>query len=188
MFSNSKTELVMPQATVTEILDRMRQHAQEHGGLSSGSQLRARERFLGSDDTRRLHHELMAVHALHAAVGEINPRPPGLHNQAIQFMKKVMRRVLTWYTRPLHQFHAAVSRALQEQGRLVSEHAAAIKDLRGALEALNRVRAIELAREQQAVENFLNSNIEERLAGLENRVQDLLPAKESMDSRSQTSR
>jgi SAM-dependent methyltransferase len=47
-------------------------------------------------------------------VGQINPRNPGLHNSAIQFVKKAMRRSLTWYTRPIHHFQGGVIRALQQ--------------------------------------------------------------------------
>ena len=47
-------------------------------------------------------------------VGQLNPRDPGFHNQVIQFAKKVMRRSLTWYTRPIHQFQGGVIRALQQ--------------------------------------------------------------------------
>lgn len=46
--------------------------------------------------------------------GQLNPRNPGLLNSAIQFLKKVMRRSLTWYTRPLHHFQGGVIRALQQ--------------------------------------------------------------------------
>ena len=47
-------------------------------------------------------------------VGQLNPRDPGFHNQVIQFAKKVMRRSLAWYTRPIHQFQGGVIRALQQ--------------------------------------------------------------------------
>jgi hypothetical protein len=183
----------MSETSTSEILDRMRQHVQQHESVPSGRQFQFAQRSssLDSYDTRKLHQELMTVHALHAAVGEINPRPPGLHNEAIQFVKKAMRRMLTWYTRPLHQFHAAVSRAFQEQARVsdtvlvslrsllelqveVGELRRSVVALSRNVDALSRVRAIELAREQQAVENFLNSNIEQRLAALENSVGGLL--------------
>jgi 2-polyprenyl-3-methyl-5-hydroxy-6-metoxy-1,4-benzoquinol methylase len=65
-------------------------------------------------DWRELHANLAACNALHNAVGTINPRRPGLHNDIIQFAKKVMRRSLAWYTRPLHEFHGAVTRTLNE--------------------------------------------------------------------------
>lgn len=56
-------------------------------------------------------------------VGQINPRNPGLHNDAIQFVKKIMRRSLTWYTRPLHYFQGGVIRALQRIQALLESHA-----------------------------------------------------------------
>src|SRR5690349_3919068 len=65
-------------------------------------------------DWRELHSNLAACNALHSVVGTINPREPGLHNDIIQFAKKVMRRGLTWYTRPLHEFHGVVTRTLNE--------------------------------------------------------------------------
>ena len=54
--------------------------------------------------------------------GKINPRNSGLHNDAIQFMKKVMRRSLAWYTRPLHYFQGGVVRALQHIVALLQGH------------------------------------------------------------------
>src|ERR1035437_7182411 len=50
----------------------------------------------------------------HKLVGQINPRAPGIHNQAIQFVKRAMLHTLTWYTRPLHYFQGSVIRALQQ--------------------------------------------------------------------------
>ncbi|MGC2111154.1 MAG: methionine biosynthesis protein MetW [Candidatus Korobacteraceae bacterium] len=47
-----------------------------------------------------------------AEFGELNPRPPGFLNDGIQFAKGLMRRSLTWYTRPLRLFHGAVIRAM----------------------------------------------------------------------------
>jgi hypothetical protein len=55
-------------------------------------------------------------------VGQINPRNPGLHNAAIQFVKKVMRRSLTWYTRPLHYFQGGAIRALQRITGVLQSH------------------------------------------------------------------
>ena len=53
---------------------------------------------------------------------QINPRNSGLHNDAIQFMKKVMSRSLAWYTRPLHYFQGGVVRALQHIVALLQGH------------------------------------------------------------------
>jgi SAM-dependent methyltransferase len=65
------------------------------------------------DDLAPLRAEVETALAGHREVGQINPRRPGLHNRVIQFVKKVMRRSLTWYTRPIHVFQGAVIRALQ---------------------------------------------------------------------------
>lgn len=54
--------------------------------------------------------------------GQLNPRNPGPVNGLIQFVKKVMRRSLTWYTRPLHLFEGAVIRALQQIGAILDNH------------------------------------------------------------------
>jgi hypothetical protein len=51
---------------------------------------------------------------LRNAVGAVNPRPPGWHNDLIQAAKKALARLLTWYTRPLYEFDASVSRSLEE--------------------------------------------------------------------------
>ncbi len=48
------------------------------------------------------------------AVGGVNPRLPGWHNDLIQLVKKLVARSLAWYTRPLHEFNTSVSRLLEE--------------------------------------------------------------------------
>lgn len=59
-----------------------------------------------------LKQNLEECKTLYPAVGGLNPRNPGLRNQLIQFAKKVMRRGLSWYTRPLQLFEGAVIRTL----------------------------------------------------------------------------
>src|SRR5437868_2667193 len=82
-------------------------------------------------DWRELHSNLATCNALHSAVGTINPRRPGLHNDIIQFAKKVMRRSLTWYTRPLHEFHGAVTRTLNETSIAIQQLQAALDSMAG---------------------------------------------------------
>ncbi len=65
-------------------------------------------------DPRAMHQLVATVNTLRNQVGEINPRRAGLHNDLIQLVKKTLRRMLAWYTRPLHEFHAAVTRAFNE--------------------------------------------------------------------------
>jgi SAM-dependent methyltransferase len=68
----------------------------------------------GSRDFLPLELEIEAALQGTLQVGQLNPRQPGLLNAAIQFFKKVMRRSLSWYTRPIHHFQGAVIRALQQ--------------------------------------------------------------------------
>jgi SAM-dependent methyltransferase len=64
-------------------------------------------------DLGRLRAEVTAAAASHNSVGSLNPRRAGLLNSSVQLVKRIMARMLTWYTRPLHQFHGAVARSLQ---------------------------------------------------------------------------
>ena len=47
-------------------------------------------------------------------VGGVTPRNPGWHSGLIQPVKKLLARLLNWYTWPLRQFNDSVSRSLQE--------------------------------------------------------------------------
>jgi Methyltransferase domain len=84
-------------------------------------------------DWRELQSNLAACNALHSDVGTINPRRPGLHNDIIQFAKKAMRRSLTWYTRPLHEFHGAVTRTLNQTSIAIQQLRAALDGMTGEI-------------------------------------------------------
>ena len=93
------------------------------------------------DEVSRLHFEVKAALEGHLQTGQLNPRRPGLHNDALQFFKKVMRRSLTWYTRPLHRFQASVIRALQHvttillnQSDLLENQAATLRETAGQVQ------------------------------------------------------
>lgn len=77
------------------------------------------------------------------AVGRLNPRNPGLLNRAIQALKKLMQRSLSWYTRPLQDFHSSVARAIEEHGRAINSFQPTIVALQEA------VRTVELATQEQ---------------------------------------
>lgn len=53
-----------------------------------------------------------ALEGLKNAVGAVNPRPTGWHNDVMQAGKKLFLRGLAWYTRPQYDFNAFVSRTL----------------------------------------------------------------------------
>jgi hypothetical protein len=65
-------------------------------------------------DFEELRRMLAVLGALENAVGTINPRPAEWHNGLIQFGKKLLAPFLNWYRRPLHKFHTAVNRSLEE--------------------------------------------------------------------------
>jgi hypothetical protein len=58
------------------------------------------------------------VEELNKAVGGVNPRPPGWHNDLIQLVKKLLARLLAWYIRPLQ--HLAM--AIREEAVCASEN------------------------------------------------------------------
>ena len=73
-------------------------------------------------ETSQLHTEIHTALEGTRLVGQINPRNPGLINNIIQMFKKVMRRSLTWYTRPLHYFQGGVVRALEQIAAILDNH------------------------------------------------------------------
>ena len=68
-------------------------------------------------DLSEMHRNAADNNMLWNQVGTINPRRRGLHNDLIQLLKRVLRRALMWYTRPLHEFHGSVVRTLNETAR-----------------------------------------------------------------------
>jgi SAM-dependent methyltransferase len=75
-----------------------------------------------ANDASPLQNEIAIALEGTRRVGQINPRNPGLHNAAVQFVKKAMRRSLAWYTRPLHYFQGGVVRALQRIESVLQSH------------------------------------------------------------------
>jgi hypothetical protein len=64
-------------------------------------------------DFDELRRATAALEGLKNAVGTVNPRLPGWHNDLIQLVKKLLARILIWYRRPLHEFNASLSRSLE---------------------------------------------------------------------------
>ncbi len=65
-------------------------------------------------DFDELRRAAAAVEGLRNAVGVVNPRHSGWHNDLIQLIKRSIARALAWHTRPQLEFNAAVDRLLQE--------------------------------------------------------------------------
>jgi SAM-dependent methyltransferase len=106
--------------TETEILLHMYKHAKDVGGPLSevvppeGVSC-LRDGRTGTLDRLQLQRMLDQVARLKAGVGAINPRPKGWHNSALQFVKRGVQRMLSWYTCSLQVFHNALTEMLSEQ-------------------------------------------------------------------------
>lgn len=68
---------------------------------------------LRSNSLAQLQSKIASVRLTQAEVGAVNPRPPGVHNRAIQLVKKAIQRSLGWYTRSLVQFDRSVVEAFE---------------------------------------------------------------------------
>jgi SAM-dependent methyltransferase len=66
-----------------------------------------------------LHQNLSACNLLYNRGGMVGARLPGLKTALTQPIKKAMSRLLRWYTVPVHEYHAAVTRALNETTRAI---------------------------------------------------------------------
>jgi hypothetical protein len=65
-------------------------------------------------DHNALHRIASDLERLKNDVGVVNPRPSGWRNGPIQLTKKIIARMLAWYTRPVREFDASVARSLEE--------------------------------------------------------------------------
>lgn len=95
------------------------------------------------------------------AVGQLNPRNPGLLNQVIQAFKRMLRRSLGWYTRPLQVFHLHVARAIEQHGQ-------GINSLQSQLLSLPS-RLLPLQNQQRYFQKELSS-LQSQLLSLQNQV------------------
>ncbi len=100
-------------------------------------------------DLLPLLHARDAAEAKVAAIGTVNPRPPGLKNSLIQTWKRFLARVLDWHVREQVEFNRGSLNATQATLEALNEHNRALKDIALALE--------ENARRMDAVESRLAS-------------------------------
>ena len=90
----------------------------------------------------RLADLLPAVHARDAAegkagaIGQVNPRPPGLLNDAIQAVKRGIARLLGWFVREQEYFNRACLRCIDALIEAMNESNRAQAELSGRLAGL----------------------------------------------------
>ncbi|HVO99039.1 MAG TPA: methyltransferase domain-containing protein [Bryobacteraceae bacterium] len=93
-----------------------------------------------------------AAEAKVAAIGTVNPRPPGLKNNIAQWIKRKIARALDWHVREQVEFNRAATRcvqstleALSETNRALAALAAHNRTLREDMATLDRAHREEMA-------------------------------------------
>ena len=137
----SAEELV---AVAREIRDRVR--ARHPEGAAAGVPL---------PDLMPVVHARDAAEAKVAAIGTVNPRPPGLVNHVAQAVKRLVARLLDWHVREQVEFNRgvmnaleAILQALNDNNRALARLAAQDEEFRQRQQALleeSRAAAGELA-------------------------------------------
>ena len=82
-------------------------------------------------------HERDAAEAKVAAIGSVNPRPPGLLNSAVQTVKKLVSRLLDWHVRDQVDFNRATVRGLGAVLEALNENNRALSALAARVNALD---------------------------------------------------
>ena len=123
-------------------------------------------------DTMPLLHARDAAEGKVAAIGSVNPRPPGLLNSTVQRLKRLLSRALDWHVREQVEFNRATVDAIQaslEAFNDVNRALVAVAGLAG--DRVNEARA-ELRSETAAVMDEIAAR-DARLRALESSVAEL---------------
>ncbi len=83
-------------------------------------------------DLTPLLHARDAAEGKVAAIGTVNPRPPGLFNDLIQAVKRLLARLLDWHVREQVEFNRAVVRSLDAVLEALNENNRALAALASA--------------------------------------------------------
>jgi hypothetical protein len=79
---------------------------------------------------------LAGAQAAHSRVGQVNPRPPGFGNGLIQFMKRLLRRTLAWYSRPIVEHQALTLEFLGQVTQILEQQQSQLRSLEERIEIL----------------------------------------------------
>jgi len=130
-------------AAIQAVRDRVRARHPENGlGLEG----------VAAADLNPLLHARDAAEAKVAAIGTVNPRPPGLKNSIAQWFKRKIARALDWHVREQVEFNQASMRCVQasiealgETNRALAAVASHNRALRDELATLDRAHHEEMA-------------------------------------------
>ena len=117
---------------------------------------------------------------LSEAIGTINPRPPGSHNDLIEVVKRSLARWLAWYTRPQRKFNLSVVRSLDILASSIGNLQTNLQVMDGRLSQLERdntalasslQKCMELlAKLESPADSQKNIDLETALASMEGEV------------------
>ncbi len=120
---NSRTEELA--AAIREIRERVR--SRYPSGSLPGN--------IAVPDLMPIIHARDAAEAKVAAIGTVNPRPPGLINSALQKIKKLVARALDWHVREQVEFNRAVMSCVQATLEALEDVNRALAQLAGSVES-----------------------------------------------------
>ncbi len=89
---------------------------------------------IGLADLLPLLHSRDAAEAKVAAIGTVNPRPPGLKNNLVQSWKRFLARILDWHVREQVEFNRGSVNAIQATLEALKEHNRSLEQIASALE------------------------------------------------------
>jgi 2-polyprenyl-3-methyl-5-hydroxy-6-metoxy-1,4-benzoquinol methylase len=120
-------------AVVREIRDRVRARYSSQSALGD----------LPLPDLMPLLHARDSAEGKVAAIGSVNPRPPGLLNSAVQRVKRMVARALDWHVREQIEFNRAAVECIQATLEAFNENNRALLAIAGL--AADRIAAVERA-------------------------------------------
>lgn len=127
-------------AAIQAVRDRVRARYPENGLGVEG---------VAATDLMPLVHARDAAEAKVAAIGTVNPRPPGFKNNVAQWFKRIIARALDWHVREQVEFNRAAMRCVQATLEALGETNRAMQALavrhREVVEEMNRMRRGEIA-------------------------------------------
>src|SRR5688572_31757789 len=96
-------------------------------------------------------HARDAAEAKVAAIGKVNPRPPGLINNIVQWTKRTMARALDWHVREQIEFNRAAMDCVEALMMALNESNRALAALSSGVAARSEEHTSELQSQSNLV-------------------------------------
>ena len=128
-----------------------------------------------SAEVTRIQAELETALIAHRQFGQLQPPLSGVHHSAIRLVKKIMRRSLAWYTRPLHQFQSAILRSLQHVSTALRNQDDGLRTIQAKLDGSSSAHEQQIAALQRDIASLqaeLHATKEELREAVTRRVQE----------------